>query len=100
MEEINLERGEIWAAKNIHPNTLLDVVIIQKHSGQNTVAVCPIVKEKGDNTVTIGLDGKEVCVDVRQLYTCEESNLLTKVCDIPNSIVDDLLKACLSAILG
>lgn len=100
MEEINLERGEIWTAKNIHPNTLMNVVIIQKHSGQNTVAVCPIVKEKYDNTVTIDLDGKEVCVDVRQLYTCEESKMLTKVSEVSNSIVDDLSKACLSVILG
>ena len=64
------------------------------------MSVCPIVHEKDDNTVTIDLDGKEVCVDVRQLYTCEESNMLTKVCEIPNSIVDDLSKACLFAILG
>ena len=95
-----MKRGEIYSAKNIHPNTLINVVVIQKHNDHDTVAVCPVVNEKCESTVSVDINGKEIYIDVKQLYTCNESDLLNKICKISSSIVDDISNACISTILG
>lgn len=55
-----MRRGEIYSAKNIHPNTLINVVVIQKHNYHDTVAVCPVVNEKCESTVSVDINGKEI----------------------------------------
>ncbi len=94
-----MKRGDIYSAKNIHQNTEISVIILKKHIGQDMVAVCPIVPEKRKYTCDVYIDGKYIHVDVGQLYTCKESDLLAKKRELSASEMDKINKACISAIV-
>lgn len=95
-----MKNGDIYVVLNIDPHDAIDAVIIQKHTGTDTVAVCPIVKSKNSYSYIVDMNGKQVYFDTRQLYILKEKDLLSKVGEISDEELKKLSDVCIKTICG
>ena len=95
-----MKNGEIYGVLNIDPHNAIEAVIIQKHIGTDTVAVCAIANQKNSYNYAVNMNGKQVYFDTRQLYTLKEKDLLSKVGEISDGELKKLSDAYVKTICG
>lgn len=86
-----MRQGEVYTILNDSEIQSSKVLVMQKHEGNGTVVVCPLVSNKSKYTYEFCSNGVKTYVDLRNLYVKENYKMSDRVLIIPPDIMEDIL---------